>query len=620
MPSLKNFLKLPLAVAIVASLSVPAVPQEPAQGPALKKTVNLVNLFATVRDKNKRIVGDMRQDDFKIFEDGQEQKIAFFSKEVTMPVTLGLLIDTSGSEQNRLGAEQEAASRFMERVMRKGDEAMVISFDTDVDLLADFTDDRAQVERAIQKARIGAVNTGVVSPGTIPTSSNAAGTLFYDAVFLACNDKLVTEAGRKALVIITDADDQGSKLRVEQAIEAAQRTDTVIHILLVHDPGYGWRPDVAREMTDATGGRTLEVSSEKKLNEAFDQISDELRSQYTLGYYPTNTSKDGQFRKVKVETTNKDYKILTRGKFTNKVDLTQAGKRTRVFLTTGDISLVQKILIRTILLCLALYAAPRVVRGQAAAFDLTGPRVETKVSRAGKSLPIAEVANFQAGDRIWIHPDFPESQSVNYLMIVAFLRGSTNPPPEDWFTRAETWNKKVREEGILVTVPKDAQQVLVFLAPDTSGGFVTLRKAVRSVPGVFVRATQDLNQAGLYRSRLEKYLSEIRKTLDSDPTALHERSVQMAKTLQIKIAQQCFDRPVEQQAACLTQNTDRLVLDDGHSQSVVAALTTGPSSDLIGAISTTPMAGGGFYSAYIGAVVDLARLLGNIHKIGRAHV
>ncbi len=236
-----------------------------------------------------------------------------------------------------------------------------------------------------------------------------------------------------------------------------------------------------------------------------------------------------------------------------------------------------------------------------------------KVSRGGKSLPIAEVANFQPGDRIWIHPDLPESQSVKYLMIVAFLRGSTNPPPEEWFTRAETWNKKVREEGIVVTVPTDAQQVLVFLAPDTSGGFATLRKAVRAVPGVFVRASQDLNQAGLYRSRLEKYLSEIRKTSDSDPTALHERSVQMAKTLQIRIDQQCFGRPVEQQAACLTQNTDRLVLDDGHSQSVVAALTTGPSSDLIGAISTTPVAGGGFYSAYIGAVVDLARLLGNIH-------
>src|SRR5258708_15111793 len=249
MPSLTKLLKVPVALALAASFTVPAVPQEPSQGPTLRSTVNLVNLFATVRDKNKRIVGDMKQEDFKVFEDNQEQKIAFFSKEVTLPITLGLLIDTSGSEQNRLGAEQEAASRFMDRVMRKGDEAMVISFDTDVDLLADFTDDRAQVERAIQKARIGAVNTGVVTPGTIPTSSNAAGTLFYDAVFLACNDKLVTEAGRKALVVITDADDQGSKLRVEQAIEAAQRTDTVIHILLVHDPGYGWQPDVARKRT-----------------------------------------------------------------------------------------------------------------------------------------------------------------------------------------------------------------------------------------------------------------------------------------------------------------------------------------------------------------------------------
>jgi len=255
-------------------------------------------------------VGDLKQDDFKVYEDNQEQKIAFFSKEVTMPITLGLLIDTSGSEQNRLGAEQEAASRFLERVMRKGDEAMVISFDLDVDLLADFTDDRAQVERAINKARIGAVSGGVVTPGTIP--SNTGGTHFYDAVFLACNDKLVTEAGRKALVIITDAQDEGSRLKLEEAIEAAQRTDTVVHVLLVHDPGYSWRPDVAKKLSDETGGRTIEVSSEKKLNEAFDQISEELRSQYTVGYYPANTSRDGRFRKVKVETTNKDFRILTR--------------------------------------------------------------------------------------------------------------------------------------------------------------------------------------------------------------------------------------------------------------------------------------------------------------------
>jgi VWFA-related protein len=313
MPSLRNLWK-PVAVTVLsASLAIPAVPgqtdQEP-QGPALKKTVNLVNLFATVRDKSKRIVGDLKQEDFKVLEDGEEQKIAFFSKEVTMPITLGLLIDTSGSEQYRLGAEQEAASRFVEHVMKKGDMAMVISFDLDVDLLADFTDDRAQIERAINKARIGAISGGVVTPGTIP--SNTGGTHFYDAVYLACGDKLATEAGRKALVIITDAQDEGSKLRLEEAIESAQRTDTVVHVLLVHDPGYSWRPDVAKKLSDETGGRTIEVSSEKKLNEAFDQISEELRSQYTVGYYPSNTSKDGRFRKVRVDTPGKEYKILTR--------------------------------------------------------------------------------------------------------------------------------------------------------------------------------------------------------------------------------------------------------------------------------------------------------------------
>jgi VWFA-related protein len=298
------------ASGLVLTLIAPAVAQEPPKGTTLKAAVNLVNLFATVRDKNKRIVGDLIQKDFKVYEDNQEQKIAFFSKEVTLPLTLGLLIDTSGSERNRLGAEQEAAIRFLERVMRKGDAAMVISFDFDVDLLLDFTDDRAQIERAINRAKIGAVTGGVMTPGPIP--SNIGGTHFYDAVCLACNEKLATEAGRKVLVIITDAQDQGSKVRLEEAIEAAQRTDTVVHVLLIHDPGFPWRPDVAKKISEETGGRTIELSSEKKLLEAFDQVSEELRSQYTVGYYPANLLKDGKFRKIRVATNNKDYKVLAR--------------------------------------------------------------------------------------------------------------------------------------------------------------------------------------------------------------------------------------------------------------------------------------------------------------------
>lgn len=216
-----------------------------------------------------------------------------------------------------------------------------------------------------------------------------------------------------------------------------------------------------------------------------------------------------------------------------------------------------------------------IVRADSAAFDLAGPRVEMTVTRAGKTLPISDVPNLQPGDRLWIHPDFPESQSVHYLLIVAFLRSSTNPPPDTWFTRAETWNKQVRQEGIVVTVPPDAQQTLLFLAPETGGDFGTLRTAVRGRPGAFVRASQDLNQASLDRLRLEKYLSEVKETSDTDPKALHERSILLARTLNIKLDQQCFDKPTEQQAPCLSQNSDQLVLDDGHSQSMVTALTSG---------------------------------------------
>ena len=135
------------------------------------------------------------------------------------------------------------------------------------------------------------------------------------------------------------------------------------------------------------------------------------------------------------------------------------------------------------LLALLLIAISNLARAGTAEFDLPGPRIEVRVTRAGKSLPIAQVPNLQPDDRLWLHPDLPAGQSVHYLLIAAFLRGSTNPPPDEWFTKAETWTKRVREEGIVVTVPKDAQQTLLFLAPETGGDFSTLRSAVRGKPG-----------------------------------------------------------------------------------------------------------------------------------------
>jgi len=254
-----------------------------------------------------------------------------------------------------------------------------------------------------------------------------------------------------------------------------------------------------------------------------------------------------------------------------------------------------------------------VALGDNAAFDLVGPKVDVRVQRAGVTLPIAQVPNLQAGDRLWVHPDLPDSQSVHYLMVVVFLRGATNPPPDSWFTRVETWSRPVHEEGIFVTVPDEAEEALVFLAPETGGAFSTLRTAVRGKPGSFVRASQDLVQASLDRARLEKYLDAVREIAVSDPEQLKARTILLARSLNIRLDQQCFDKPSSQQVPCLTQNTDQLVLDDQHSQSMVATLTSGPSTDLLAQISSTPNARNGYYSPYIGAVVDVMRILSTAH-------
>src|SRR6266700_7277642 len=199
-------------------------------------------------------------------------------------------------------------------------------------------------------------------------------------------------------------------------------------------------------------------------------------------------------------------------------------------------------------------------------------------------------------------------------MVIVFLRGATNPPPENWFRRVETWSKAVRQEGVYVPVPNEAEEAIVLLAPETGGAFTTLRVAVRGKPGAFVRATQDLLQASLDRARLDKYLDAVRETSASDPDQLKAKTTLLARSLNIRLDQQCFDKPTAQQAPCLTQNTDQLVLDDAHSQNMVATLTTGAPTDLLAQLSSTPTARGGYYSPYIGAVVDVVRILGTAHS------
>jgi hypothetical protein len=253
------------------------------------------------------------------------------------------------------------------------------------------------------------------------------------------------------------------------------------------------------------------------------------------------------------------------------------------------------------------------LRADGPPFDLTGPRVDVHVKRGDVTLPISETPNLMPGDRLWIHPDLPDSQAAHFVLVVAFLRGSTNPPPPEWFTRVETWTPDAREEGVFVTVPAEAQQALLFLAPETGGDFNTLRAAVRGRPGSFVRAAQDLQAASWERMRLEAYLADVKVTSQFDPAALKTRTEMAARSLGIKINESCFAKPADEQASCLSQNSEGMVLDDANAQSLVDQLATGSTLDLMNQISSTTLAGGGAYSPYIGAIVDTARILSSLH-------
>lgn len=224
------------------------------------------------------------------------------------------------------------------------------------------------------------------------------------------------------------------------------------------------------------------------------------------------------------------------------------------------------------------------------------------------------VPNLQAGDKLTIHADLPATQSVKLIMVVAFLRGSTNPPPEKWFTRVNTWDKKVSSEGVVVTVPAEAQQALIFLAPETGGDYSTLKSAVTGRPGLFVRAAQDLIEASFEQARIERYLQAIRRVPAGSQADLLDHSHKLAATLNLKPNDDCFKKPADQQMSCLRQTGTQLLLDDGHGQTLASMLTSGDSANLIGAVAGTPMASGsGVYSAYVGTVIDLVRLMNGIH-------
>ena len=246
-----------------------------------------------------------------------------------------------------------------------------------------------------------------------------------------------------------------------------------------------------------------------------------------------------------------------------------------------------------------------------AQFDLQGPTLEVKVQRDGRTLPIGEVPTLQPGDRLWLHPVLGEHESVHFLMVAVFLRGSTNPPPDQWFTKVEAWNKQVMEEGIYLVVPPGADQAVVLFAPQTGGDYSTLKSAVRGRPGAFVRATQDLNLASIDRARINAYLASVRSI--TDPDKVKAVSNTLARSLSLKINQDCFQRPSDQQAACLQQSQSALILANG-SSSVTQGLLNGPTSDLALQAGYTPGMAAGLYDPYIAVALDIGKILASFHS------
>ncbi|HXW91719.1 MAG TPA: VWA domain-containing protein [Terriglobales bacterium] len=313
---------LPVAKAI-AQVSSPTDQDQDQAATTVKVNVNVVQLFFNVKDKKGALIPNLTKDDFEIFEDGKPQTIKYFAAESNLPLTLGILIDSSGSQTRVLDMEKEVGGDFLTRILRDKDLAFVISFDVDVDLLQDFTSSIHALKVALNSARIntaGGGGTGIpgLGGGTVPTVGTPRGTLLYDAVYLAAHDELAQQVGRKAMVLLTDGEDQGSQLRIKDAIEAAQKSDSIAYVLLCADRAFygfgGYSGDrEMRKLTEETGGRVIEVGNKlDKLKAGFDQIANELRSQYNIGYTPTNAKLDGTFRKVEIRVKNKDYKVQSR--------------------------------------------------------------------------------------------------------------------------------------------------------------------------------------------------------------------------------------------------------------------------------------------------------------------
>ena len=329
-----------LCCAAPAQQSVePAPGQDQAASPnsTIRVDVDLVNVLFTVRaKKGGQLIPNLEKNDFSVYEDGKQQTIQRFSRETDLPLTLGLLIDISASQERLVDIERDAASAFFSSVIRKKDEAFLISFGKSTDLLQDYTDSPRLLSEGLKDLRgdgqTPMMGGGPVNTGPVPTSGSPKGTLLYDAIYLAANEKLKSEVGRKALVLITDGDDQGSTYDIKTAIEAAQRSDAIIYSIYYVDRGFymgggmifgggGGGEHELRRMSSETGGHVFTVDNKHPLSQVFKELQDELRNQYSIGYQSTNPNRDGSFRRLEIKVDQKNDRVQARnGYYATKND------------------------------------------------------------------------------------------------------------------------------------------------------------------------------------------------------------------------------------------------------------------------------------------------------------
>lgn len=331
------------------------------QGPPIKVNANLVTVYATVKDKHGKIISNLGKDQFALSEDGRSQTITYFVADTDVALTLGLLVDTSMSQRNVLGQERDASEKFLSDMLRPDrDKAFVIHFDRDVELLQDLTASREKLEKALDQlnspefsnTRGGGGSSGDPDDSDPPQrrSRSGGGTLLYDSIYLASNELMKKQQGRKAIIVLTDGVDRGSKVGLETAVEAAQHADTAVYSILFADqdqgeyhhggwghvgmggggmggPGGQWpgggggrypqeqRPDgkkVLERLSNATGGEMFQVSKKMSVDDIYARIAEQLRNQYSLGYVPDRAEPGAGFHKIALTTKDKDLVVQAR--------------------------------------------------------------------------------------------------------------------------------------------------------------------------------------------------------------------------------------------------------------------------------------------------------------------